>query len=286
MSSINLDPTLSKKLDQGMRAGEAVELPFPVVYMWALNGQTSYKAQGGALYFGGWACKAEDLNAVAEQQGLSVPKEWKLVTIASRDGGEFEAYTTRQAIVAPVGKRVSWLHEGKRSSNYIEGGRRHVQILAYLAETQSTNGSKQYIPWGPIVLTAKGYQARNLLDAFARWDKATSSIRRKVASGMHAAVIPAWCFYLVLGTFGKERQAINVGKPGAQSPITPISAYIPEKITEQLMTSLFVGPEIAAVMSDMQDQAEDWLRAWNEAALLEPDEFQEATFQPEEEIPF
>lgn len=282
MLPIDIDLNLAKKLDLGMRAGDAVELPFPVVYVWALNGQASYKSQGGALYFGGWACKSDDLQATAESQGLSIPEDWKHVTIASRDGGEFEAYTTRNIIVAPIGKRESWLQDGKRSADYVEGGRRHMQVLAYLAEGRGENGSKQFIPWGPVVLTAKGYQARNLLDAFARWDKATAQIRWKIAPG-----VPAWCFYLSLGTFGKDRQVINVGKPGTQSPITPISAYIHDRMTEELIASLFVGRQVAEQMSELQDQASDWLKAWQDSNLVEPvEEFQETVFAGEEEIPF
>jgi hypothetical protein len=281
MLPINLDINLAKKLDQGFRAGEAVELPFPVVYIWALNGQASYKSQGGALYYGGWACKTEDLQATADQQGLPIPNDWKQVTISSRDGGEFEAFTTRNILVAPIGKRLSWIHEGKRSADYIEGGRRHLQVLAYMAEARGENGKKEFIPWGPVVLTAKGYQARNLLDSFARWEKATGQMRWKVAPG-----IPAWCFYMALGTFGKERQSINVGKPGAQSPITPISAYIHERYTEDLLTSLFVGSEVASIMSDLQDQGSEWLNAWRGSLLEETLEFQENGFQTEEEIPF
>jgi hypothetical protein len=281
MLPINVDANLAKKLDLGMRAGEAVELPFPVVYVWALNGQASYKSQGGALYYGGWACKAEDLKSTSDQQGLAIPGDWKQVTIASRDGGEFEAYTTRSIFVAPIGKRLSWLHDGKRSAEYVEGGRRHLQVLAYMAEGRGENGSKQFVPWGPVVLTAKGYQARNLLDAFSRWEKATSIMRWKMAPG-----VPAWCFYMALGTFGKERQSVNVGKPGAQSPITPITVFIHDRFNEDLLASLFVGNEVTAIMSDLQDQASDWLNAWRGEVLVEVDEFQETPFQPEEEIPF
>lgn len=281
MIPINLDNNLAKKLDMGMRGGDAVDLPFSVVYIWAMNGQPSLKSQGGALYYGGWACKAEDLQTTAESQGLSIPKEWKQVSIASRDGDEFEAYTTRSLIIAPIGKRESWLLDGKRFSEYTEGGRRHLQVLAYLAFAHNENGARQMIPWGPVVLTAKGYQARNLLDAFSQWNRSTAQIRWKVAPG-----VPAWCFYLSLGTFGKERQAVSVGKPGAQSPITPISAFIPEKFTEELLASLYVGNEVAAKMSELYDQASDWLNSWRSNAPAEIEEFQEGSLPPAEDIPF
>jgi hypothetical protein len=261
MDPITLDKDLASKLDQGMKAGGTVELPFPVVYLWAVNGQASYKAQGGALYHGGWACKSEDLLAVVEQTGADMPISMSNVSIATRDGGEFDAYVSRSVIVAPIAKRQSWLFDGKRFVDYVEGGRRHVQALCALAHKVDTT----YHYWGPVVLTAKGYQARNLLDAFSRWDKETSALRYKIAQG-----VPAWCFYLAVGTFGKERQAVNVGKPGAQSPITPIGVYTTEKLDEQFLTSLFVGQDVVKQMVSYQDLAADWLRNWDEIVVEQP----------------
>jgi hypothetical protein len=290
---IQLDSELANKLNSGMRSGDAIELPFPVVYSWVLNGQASYKSQGGALYYGGWACKADDLETVSEQSGITKPVGWQQVTISSRDGDEYEAYAARHVIVAPIGKRESWLVDGHRSSAYVEGGRRHLQVLAYLAsvasnQAQGDNGGKSYIPWGPVVLSAKGYQARNLLDAFAKWEKATAQLRRKVAPG-----VPAWCFYLALGTFGKERQTANVGKAGAQSPITPVSAFIPEGMDEKRLESLFVGDGVAAVMADLMDQAAEWLVAWKTGRDAgeppPPDNFDAGIAVPDnllDEIPF
>jgi hypothetical protein len=281
MTPITLDPNLSKKLDQGMRSGDPAELPFPAVFIWALNGQPSYKSQGGALYYGGWACKSNDLQSTADQQGLALPANWQTVTISSRDGGEFPAHATRNIVVAPIGKRLSWLHEGRRHATYIEGGRRHLQVLAYLADVRTVNGVKEIAPWGPVVLTAKGYQARNLLDTFTKWERATAQARRKIAPG-----VPAWCFYISIGTFGKERQAINVGKPGTQSPITPITAFIPELISEELVESLFVGQDTAAKMADIQDQAAEWLKAWKEPSPADSLEDQEIGLGQEDDLPF
>lgn len=263
MDPIQLDQDLARRLDQGMRSGEVIELPFPVIYTWALTGQANFKNMyqvAPALYYGGWACKKDDMDAVCDSSGLKPPAGWAEATIPTRDGKEFEAFTARSVIIAPFGKRLSWIgHDGKRSPDYIEGGRRHVQVLAYLAEKQGENGSGKYVPWGPVVLTAKGYQARNLMDAFSKWDKASAPTRRKIAPG-----VPAWCFYLALGTFGKERKAENVGKPGAQSPITPIAAYIPEQLTEEQIARLFVGDTVAAIMADLQEQAQEWLSAWSQ----------------------
>jgi len=250
---INLDQSTIDKLNSGMTSSESIQLPFAAPFLWALNGQPGYKQQGGALYFGGWACKAEDLEAVCRTGSLPVPPSWKSGTLSGRDGGEFDVFSTRSVIVAPIGKRESWLTDNKRSSHYVEGGRRHLQVLCYMGVK---NGPK-IEPWSPVVLTAKGYQAMNLAKSFSAWDKATINQRSKVAPG-----IPAWCFYLAIGTFGEQRQVMQVGKAGASSPITPIGPYIPDDLSEATVESLFVGDVIATIMADYQDKAYEWLGAW------------------------
>ncbi len=288
MDTITIDADLAKKLELGMKSGEAIELPFPVVYAWALSGQASYKSQGGAQYYGGWACKAGDMQALCEAVNINIPSGWTPATVVTKDGDEFEAYITRLAIVAPIAKRISWLYDGKRYPDYVEGGRRHLQVLAYLTEQLGEKGSYTYEPWGPVVLTAKGHQARFVLESFSKWEKATAQIRSKIARG-----VPAWCFYLALGTFGKERLVTNVGKPGAQSPITPINAYIPEKLTEETVAGLFVGHEVARVMVDYQASAAEWLSAWkqaeagqNGAAPVEDEFFTPPDAGVEDDVPF
>lgn len=289
--SITLDQNLSKKLEDGMHSGDTIELPFPVFYAWSLNGQTGYKSQAKsapALYYGGWAAKSEDVQAVAEQGGMQPPTGWVQAVIDTREGRELSIYAARSVVVAPVGKRESWLlPDNRRTPKYTEGARRHVQALAYMAEKQGANGSAKFIPWGPVVLTAKGYQAKNLLNAFTAWEKASSGIRFKIAPG-----VPAWCFFLALGTFGTERVAENVGKTGAQSPITPITAYIPEKLSDETMESLFVGEDLAGVMAELQDQAREWLDAWKEPVEAAPAQGENDDFfvggptPSDDEIPF
>lgn len=252
---ITLDPTIATELSGGMDSG-VLELPFPVVYFWALNGQATFKSQGGALYYGGWACKVEDMKSVVDQtHGYEYPG-LKQATIPTREGGEFEAYTTRSLIVAPIAFRQSWLLDRQRFSEYTEGGRQHVQVLVNLGVKASETSFES---WGPAVLTAKGYQARNLMNAFGTWDKHTSALRYKIAAG-----VPAWCFYLGVGTFGKERVSLNVGKPGAQSPITPIGPYLPD-LSDAVLSALFVKNEIAALMVDYKQRGADWLNAWKDA---------------------
>jgi len=255
--TITLDDKISKSLSEGMNTGSGVELPFPVVYLWAMNGQTAYKQQGGAPYFGGWACKAEQMDDMLTKTGLNLPAKWVKSTNAARDGSEFEIYSSRDVIVAPITKRISWVRDENgrsvRHPHYIEGGRQHVQVLAYLAEQME---NKEFHPWGTVVLTAKGFQAINLDKAFKDWKKVTAQLRAKIAPG-----IPAWCFYLAVGTFGKERVQESVGK-AAKSPITPLTLYAPDGMREGHLERLFVGEGVAAIMATRKDEAAEWLNEW------------------------
>lgn len=252
---IQLDQTIADKLNTSMKLGGGVELPFVAPYLWVINGDPKMKSVGGAMYFGGWACKAEDFNAVMEQFALSLPPNFKQQEIVINDGSAFDSYTARSLLVAPIGVREAWLKDDKRYPGYVEGARRHVQALVFMGV--KTADDKPYEPWGPIVLSAKGYQARHLLDSFSAWNKHSSSLRLKIAKN-----VPAWCFYLAIGTFAKERVAQMVGQAGTQSSITPIGPYLPQDMTPELLTKLFVGQEVAVRMADYLDQAQEWLNAW------------------------
>jgi hypothetical protein len=280
--NINFDQSITQKLNTGMNISEGVSLPFPVVYFWTINGQSNYKAQGGALYHGGWASKLEEVQAVCDMASVEIPMGMQMATMSTKDGNEYEALITRDLWVAPIAKRESWRIENKRFSHYIEGARRHLQVLVYMFEKSVDENRQVHVgPWGPAVLSAKGYQARNLLDALTQWDKATAQIRMRIAKGA-----PAYMFRMCLGTFGKERKVIQVGKT-ATSPITPVGAYIPDSLTDEKLADLFVGNEILTIMSEYQDQAQEWLNEWKKSSSESPAETEPAASPDlDENMPF
>src|SRR5690606_23854536 len=96
------------------------------------------------------------------------------------------------------------------------------------------------------------------LDALAGWERATKAVRNKIAPG-----VPAWCFYLSIGTFGHERKQTMVGKR-AQKAITPITLYVPKEINETLIEKLFVGQETAETMAIYLENAQEWLQAYED----------------------
>jgi hypothetical protein len=267
MATWNVDSDLMKKLAGGLDDNDAVKLPFPVVYLWAQNGQAAYASQkkdGSAMYFGGWACKQENANEVIEETGSPLPYNWKPETIGTRDGGTYDAYVARTLYVAPIAKRESWIgKDGKRYPKFVDGARNHTQYLAYLGVKKAVGGEKggdwRIDPWGLVVLTAKGYQAMYLRRAFSDWAKATAKAR----GGAYYSL-----FYALIGTFGKEREVANVGKQGATSPVTPLKVWLPdEEITETLLKRMFVGDVVAGIMGEKLEQAAEWLGAWKKGEV-------------------
>lgn len=251
------DTSLGSRLNDGMNLGGGVQLPFTAPVFWTINGNPALRQLGGAQYFGGWACDAGDFDdAMRQWSYTAAPKQFVLSDMVSNDGKSYQAYTARNLLIAPICYRRAWItQEGTRVAEYTKGARQHVQTLAVLAYR---NGETHMM--GPVVLSAKGFQAQNLLNSFGAWNKHTQNLRRKLAPD-----VPAWCFLLSIGTFGTERKQILVGQ-GAQHPITPIGAYLPEALDEKTLESLFVGEDVAKVMLDYMTQAAEWRTAWGQAS--------------------
>jgi hypothetical protein len=257
--TIQIDQETLDEFQGTMQTSGTIELPFPVPYIWVINGDLKLKELGGPQAFGGWQVEAEKMLEAGLPYGQTEPPSgYVRKNVLDGKGKQVDSFLTRSVIVAPIDFRKSWFMKTpgglvQRSADYFEGSRQHAQALVYLA------GKKEGVfqPWGPAVLSAKGWQVKNLLKAFESWNKATTTPRQKVAPG-----VPAWFFYLAIGTFGAEVNTVMVGKGSDTSPITPISAYIPEKITEEQVESLFVGQEVADDMAMLKRDAQEWLHAW------------------------
>lgn len=276
---ITLDPALANSLKGGMDDEFGIELPFPAPMFYAIRGEPAYKSLDNAQYYGGWGADAEKMTDAIEDSGRQFPLFFTEGTAVNQRGKEYKIYCARSVLVAPIGKRFSWVKrgaEGKqsiRSTVYFDGSRMHVQVLAYMAQRAP---DKTVVPWGPVVLTAKGYQAGHILEAFRVWKKASKEARKQFASDLDASL-----FYLAIGTFGKDRITEKVGKGDLASQLTPISAFVPEKVTADYLTKVFVGGTIAAEMADLKAQAEQWLAAWKETTVEAKPENGNGATEPE-----
>lgn len=283
--TISLQGDAAERLQTGMEVGNATELPFFVPKMWVVNGDARLVSVGGALYYGGWAVSADDIKQFQEKYKFpEIPSFLQPGTMVTSDGKNIDIFSARSLIVAPIASRTTWsLQDGTRLREYAPGSRQHAQVIALLANKDATG---HYEVMGPIMLTAKGFQAKNLLDSFSAWDKATRSVRGVIAPG-----VPAWCFYLAVGTFGKERKQLMVGK-SSQSAITPIRAYVPDEISSDLVEKLFVGQEAVDMMVYYLEGSAEWLHAYDtnrkngNVAPTGMDDFPLDPVPPEDSIPF
>lgn len=262
MSPITLAQELINPIKSAMDMSGAINLPFAAPYIWVKNGDTRMKQQGGIHYFGGWASNQLDFDAVLQDTSRSLPAGFAKTELVTENGDSIPVYAARNVLFAPIATRRAWVKDRVRQSDYFDGARQHVQMLVYLAEKRGEKDHTEYAPWGPAVLTAKGFQAQNLINAVGAWEKHTRNIRTEIAAG-----IPAYFFYLSAGTFGSEIKTKSVGGGNAKSTITPIEPYLSDKISAELMTKLFVGDIVAALMVDLQAQANEWLTAWKTPSI-------------------
>lgn len=229
-------------------------LPFPAPLFYSMNGDAKAKGnKAAALYFGGWATDKKNMDDLLQREQRKLLAGLVPAESEKREGGSYEVYTTRALVISPLTYRQSWIVDKARFPKFVEGGRRHVQVVVELAEI-SKDGKISY--WGPAVLSSKGYQAKNLITAIGDWEKHTAVIRATEAPGY-----PAWAFWCSVGTFGANRIQEMVGSGDKKSPITPLSLAIPE-MTVELLEKLYITPEVVSIWQEHYAKCKDWKAAW------------------------
>ena len=253
---VEIDDNAADVLKDSMKTGEGIELPFPALYLWSINGNAAHKKSADAQYFGGWAGKAEQIADAVEQVERGLPAGLTAAEIATRDGKDYAAYITRQIIVAPIAYRKRWISKDGHQTlpDYAPGFRQHVQCLMALGDIDPA--LKKVLFWGPAVITAKGFQASYLIATLKEFEKHIESERRKAAPA-----VPPNCFWRKIGTFGDKPNVKMVGPDGSQSPITPICVSLPDKLSAEKLAGLYVGKETVAEMVRLYSEATEWLAA-------------------------
>jgi hypothetical protein len=249
---------------QAENSGGGVRLPFPALFIHVKNGDQKLRgaaASTPSLYFGGWEA---DAGQVAELIDAGVVTD-TLKTWAAYDGVSgsktWDAVGARQVAVSYIAKRERWISKDGQSwsPKYDEGhSRRHLQVLVSLYENRGY--------YCPAILTAKGFQVSEVLNAFGVWDKAMAPLKKEI----NATSFPRGAFWLEIGTEGERPNFKTVGKPGSENMITPMTAVGADKLTADKLRKRYVGREILAANVRMLTEAKDWLAAWSEQRRLQP----------------
>ncbi len=258
----------TNRIDENMAGGGGVELPFMVGVTWIMNGDAKMaalvqaKQAPAATFFGGWAAGTDDFAAMFESINAEVMPTWKAATLSNRAGKAYEVYVARTVTFAPFAMRSSWLHKDTRVRypDYVQGTSQHVQIAGYFFyQAKNQNGGQdEFRPLFPVVLTAKGFQAKNLQEALKAWKRNSMAARKKLGDKGESP----WAFCMTIGTFGAERKSKMVGPQGKQSPITPVELAPVEKITAEYLESRYVGDAVLETMNEMAGMANEWMNAW------------------------
>lgn len=268
-----LDQEALDEIGVQMISNNEASLPFaaPLLYVVNGNGRTDLLQSGGltpAQAYGGWAIDAAEAQSVVTRTNKPLPAYFQKGTASTKRSGLVEVWTARAVPVALVYARQSWLSTQpalRRSVKYFEGARRHVHALVILGERPNPKEAKISI-WGPALLSAKGYQAKRLVDAFDEWSSATAAFRREVRP---TGELPASLFWAVIGTFGPEFKQETVGKGANTSPITPIGCHMLPDVNQASMGALFGGEELAKALVDHGRDAKQWKENWAE---FDPDD--------------
>lgn len=226
-----------------------VKLPFPYLRLFWYNGVAQQKIAGDVRYFGGLYAGtdnvAEDLAALSLD---TLPLQFGDVKeFIARDSSSFDAYEARMVYAAPIRTKDDWYEEYDEKKNKM-AKRHRVDILALLG-SQEDDGTIS--PWGLAVISAKGFMATALLDAFKNFQKKTATVRGQIAPD-----VPSMFFYVPFGTFGDKL----IVAPAGESTYTPAQLAPLNYEDEDVIEGLYIADEAwQDALVSYQAEAEEWV---------------------------
>ena len=290
-------PDKAKTAFQGsMQNSGTVELPFPAPPFYIVNGNPQLAAIGGFQHFGGWACNADKIKDAADHwTNVPFPISGLVTADIFLDGGKkLSVLGSRSLLVAPIGMRQfssvfdQNTNQTRRVAPFTPGARPGLQVLCVLGYKDV---NKVIQVWAPIMITAKGFQVNHVQKAFASWQKTIFPVIKRMIHDADSSV--SNLFWMSIGTFGPELKQEYVGS-GQRMPITPVSAFMPETVDEEVLERLYVGDQVAEFMADLSSESAEWLKVFEnmEPAQKKAQPVQAGTdlYEPpppeEDDIPF
>jgi hypothetical protein len=260
-------------LGNPFQTGGEISLPFPKVSVFWHNGKPDADKTRGVYHYGGFFSGAEDItNELADFNIKPEAIGWKGDTWTDKDGKEYAVYSSRQIFVAPVANRKVWrkyVFEG------VEKNKSTYSLLGFMAYPTA----EKLCFLGPVIISASSYSGAMLEDAVKKWPSITAEARAKAAPN-----VPAWQFYIPIGTFGDKRVAVKVGNGPKTSMIVPAQIFVPDKgWTPEKIEKYFVPDEVVDQMIDTKKAADEWLNWKPDESKTQQDS--RADDAPPEEIP-
>lgn len=275
-----------KALTGGMAGdGTRVELPFTTAFAWVLNGLATNKqlvekkVAPTALYFGGLASDKDGFELACASQPCAVPSNpalvdekgnWLPAEGTSRDGKTFQEYVTRNIFIAPFARRTSFFNQTtkERRTKKFADARFCLNVVGMGYSLVAEGDTLKFVPWMPIIVSAKGTQAFDILTAWDAFKKASVGARKKLGGTKEAETV----YVIGLGTFGADRiQKIAGKEAGKQSPVTPLSFRFPETVSAEWLEKRYVGDGFIDGLKEMVTLAAEWQAEWKVDSTGAPD---------------
>lgn len=220
---------------------EGIQLPFFAPVMFWKHGNP--QAGEGVQQFGGWGSASEQYDF-----GDEPPKGFEPETWHSSSGGAYDVFSCRSMAIAPILTRTRW------TTNESGKSRSHKQMLAMLATWDEVT----YVPYGPVILSAKGLASKYLVDAITEFERQINPTRKE-----NIAHIGLSFFWHIIGTFG-DADYEQMGTGNQTSTGTIIKAGVVGDPSLETLKTLFVGLDVMNMMNNYQAEAQDWYRAWKD----------------------
>lgn len=251
---------------------EIVGPSYPVA-QW-LNGDPKLAAVGGVAHTGGLILPQRHL-----PDDFTPPAGWTRTSVAFASGKSELVLACPKPRLALIRARFRWFVNLNGVTTYYpraayaanSGMRGHLQVLA--------------APRGfdfPIVVTFKGKASQSfellMRDGLQRIDEAAQRILKSPTAGAPPRRFPRFAFYLAFTSSAHTK----VGTKGQESIVTPPASEVPNTITEDYLSKIYIGRDRLLDLQRVYHDSAAWSAEWDRpGAEGEPDDVPPDDVDPE-----
>jgi len=214
-----------------------------------LNGDPKLALSGGVAYTGGVILPLKYL-----KEDVAPAPGWMEETIAFSTGKSEPVLAAPTPKLAVIRTRFRWFVSSDGLTTYYPRAN-YVQETGMRGHLQALCGIEGYE--FPVVVTFKGKASQEferLLKVFNQTIQ--EAYQRSIQSHKH---FPRFAFYLTL----QPGPHVKVGQKGQESMITPPALELPNTLTRDDLSQMYVGRERLVYFQQLYHDATEWAAAWD-----------------------
>jgi len=275
-SDFEFNPDAVDNIDQSTVEGGGPSYP---ILQWVYGDMKARKA-GGIDYLGGFAVKADKVDAAAMEAA-----GWTKTERTYESGASEEVYWKREAALSVIAERKRWEvtpDDGKRvvfpwnkydaakTAGNGKGAHGRTQYLVLVKGLESV---------GPFVFTTKGAASQAFEDyrnAGAVLTRFSNTVIRAANAASDAAAKkggkaagkrwPFRAFWLPVGADRDAKDQPNyteVGRTAKSKVVLPIALGLPDKAEQVDLKRFYIGNDLLTTVNELFDAAAEWRSSWD-----------------------